>query len=266
MSTELVPVFAGEIAGCPVQLVDARLLHGFLEVVSKFADWIKNRIDDYGFLEDQDYVGVFLKNEKKPKGGRPAIDYHLTLDMAKELAMVERNEKGRQVRRYFIECERRAWSGIPNALHQLPETLTPSEQQGLQELVAYRATDWGEGKGKVIAEIWSRIHRKFRVAKYDQLPRTQLPDVTAYILGMDLRTPRPAIPATLPLFEGRPDSRVLVILHGNGRFTATSLTERHVLVDLDELLTLDRAMDAWRSFAQQRELSFYRVRTDPPAS
>lgn len=177
------------------------------------------------------------------------------------------------ITRFQNECDDVLWdhwsrhrvAPPPNALHQLPATLTPAEQQGLQELVAYRATDWGEGKGKVIAEIWSRVHRKFRVAKYDQLPRAQLPDVTAYILNMDLRTPRPAIPATLPLFEGRPDSRVLVILHGNGRFTATSLTERHVLVDLDELLTLDRAMDAWRSFAQQRELSFYRVRTDPPA-
>lgn len=108
MNNQLVPVFAGSIQGQTVQLVDARLLHDFLGVVSRFADWIKNRINEYEFAKDQDYVEVFLKNEKNPKGGRPSIDYHLTLDMAKELSMVERNEKGRQARRYFIECERQA--------------------------------------------------------------------------------------------------------------------------------------------------------------
>ncbi|HDZ5080399.1 TPA: antA/AntB antirepressor family protein [Campylobacter jejuni] len=74
----------------------------YLEVNSKFADWIKNRINQYDFIENQDYVikEVFT-------GRRPRKEYYVTLDMAKELCMVENNEKGRQARRYFIECEKR---------------------------------------------------------------------------------------------------------------------------------------------------------------
>ncbi|EJQ5727731.1 antA/AntB antirepressor family protein [Campylobacter coli] len=74
----------------------------YLEVNSKFADWIKNRINQYDFIENQDYIikEVFT-------GRRPRKEYYITLDMAKELCMVENNEKGRQARRYFIECEKR---------------------------------------------------------------------------------------------------------------------------------------------------------------
>ncbi|ENP7036543.1 antA/AntB antirepressor family protein [Campylobacter coli] len=74
----------------------------YLEVNSKFADWIKNRINQYDFIENQDYIikEVFT-------GRRPRKEYYVTLDMAKELCMVENNEKGRQARRYFIECEKR---------------------------------------------------------------------------------------------------------------------------------------------------------------
>ncbi|HFP7451723.1 TPA: antA/AntB antirepressor family protein, partial [Campylobacter coli] len=74
----------------------------YLEVNSKFTDWIKNRINQYDFIENQDYIikEVFT-------GRRPRKEYYVTLDMAKELCMVENNEKGRQARRYFIECEKR---------------------------------------------------------------------------------------------------------------------------------------------------------------
>ncbi|EAJ7556002.1 phage antirepressor Ant [Campylobacter jejuni] len=74
----------------------------YLEANSKFADWIKNRINQYDFIENQDYIikEVFT-------GRRPRKEYYVTLDMAKELCMVENNEKGRQARRYFIECEKR---------------------------------------------------------------------------------------------------------------------------------------------------------------
>lgn len=102
-NSNLIPVFSGLIANQAVQLCNARPLHAFLEVKSDFNNWIKNRITDYGFTENEDYIIVTERTL-----GRPRKEYHITLDMGKELAMVERNEKGRQVRRYFIECERRA--------------------------------------------------------------------------------------------------------------------------------------------------------------
>lgn len=88
------------------QAVSARELHDFLEVGTKFQDWIERRILEYEFAENQDFE-VFLKNEKNSNGGRPLKEYAISLDMAKELSMVERNEKGKQARKYFIECERR---------------------------------------------------------------------------------------------------------------------------------------------------------------
>ena len=110
MTTQLIPVFVGDIAGVQHQLVDARLLHSFLEVVSRFNDWISNRISEYDFLENQDFKS-FTKNLVKPQSGRPAQEYHLSLNMAKELSMVERNEKGKQARRYFIACEQQLLTG-----------------------------------------------------------------------------------------------------------------------------------------------------------
>ncbi|WP_375635122.1 MULTISPECIES: antA/AntB antirepressor family protein [unclassified Bartonella] len=86
-----------------VQTVNARDLHAFLEITSKFADWIKNRIKECNFRENIDFIG-FSKNLEK--GGRPSIEYYITLDMAKHLSMIERNDKGHEARQYFIKCER----------------------------------------------------------------------------------------------------------------------------------------------------------------
>ncbi|MGT3313932.1 antA/AntB antirepressor family protein, partial [Yersinia enterocolitica] len=106
MNTQLIPVFNGTISNEPTLLCNARDLHNFLGVGKVFASWITERISEYEFVENQDYV-IFSQNREKIGRGRPSIDYHLTLDTAKELAMVERNEKGRQIRRYFIECEKK---------------------------------------------------------------------------------------------------------------------------------------------------------------
>ena len=86
--------------------VNARDLHAFLESKQEFANWIKNRIEKYDLVENVDYV-VFDKSVKNPNGGRPQIEYALTIDAAKELSMVEGNEKGKQARKYFIACEQK---------------------------------------------------------------------------------------------------------------------------------------------------------------
>ena len=103
---ELIKLNQTKINDETVQTVNARELHTFLEVGKDFSTWLKNRIEQYDFVENQDFV-VFHKKGENPQGGRPSNDYYITLDMAKELAMVERNEKGKQARQYFIECERK---------------------------------------------------------------------------------------------------------------------------------------------------------------
>ncbi|MEN5278103.1 phage antirepressor KilAC domain-containing protein [Brucella sp. TWI432] len=105
MSNKKFPsVVNGQIGEGSIQTVNARELHSFLEVTTRFNDWINNRIRDFGFVENQDFVTL---TENLVSGGKRK-EFHLSLDMAKELSMVERNDKGKQARQYFIECERRA--------------------------------------------------------------------------------------------------------------------------------------------------------------
>ena len=101
-----------------IQLIDARELHRRLGVQTKFTNWFPRRVEEYRFDEGKDY---FIENQRSPKlasqvsthgGFRHRIDYHLTVNMAKELAMVERNEWGRKIRRYFIEMEKIAQQSI----------------------------------------------------------------------------------------------------------------------------------------------------------
>ena len=87
------------------QLVSARDLHEFLESRQDFSDWIKNRIEKFKFIENEDYA-IILGNSTKSTP-RPRKEYILKLDIAKELSMVENNEKGSQARKYFIEVEKK---------------------------------------------------------------------------------------------------------------------------------------------------------------
>ncbi|AQX00420.1 phage antirepressor KilAC domain-containing protein [Elizabethkingia anophelis] len=93
--------------------VSARELHLFLEIETRFNDWIK-RMFEYGFSENADYQ-VLLKNEYNPNGGRPETDYALSIDCAKEISMIQRSEKGKQARQYFIECEKKLKTQAPRS-------------------------------------------------------------------------------------------------------------------------------------------------------
>lgn len=84
--------------------VSARELHEFLEVDTQFTHWF-DRMKEYGFSENVDYE-VLAKNDYNPKGGRPATDYVLSLDMAKELCMIQRTQRGKEARQYFLQIEK----------------------------------------------------------------------------------------------------------------------------------------------------------------
>ena len=107
------------IDGNLVQTVNARDLHAFLGVATSFRDWIARRIAEYGFAEGKDFCSFLSESQ----GGRPAKEYALTLDMGKELAMVERTEKGKEARAYFIECERKAQSTDPMLMLNNPAAM-----------------------------------------------------------------------------------------------------------------------------------------------
>lgn len=130
---ELIKLTTSKIGNEAQQTVNARDLHDFLEVKSNFRDWIKNRIETVGFTEGVDFVS-FDKNLAKHEGGRPSIEYAISINMAKELAMLERNAKGKQARLYFIECEKVAKEAIAYGGFKVPKTMLEALQLAVQEL------------------------------------------------------------------------------------------------------------------------------------
>lgn len=99
---ELIKIYNGK-------LVNARELHTFLESKRKFSNWIKDRIDKYGYKENVDFFTsnkIVIRENSKRQGASKLKEYHITIDTAKEIAMIENNEKGREARLYFINAEK----------------------------------------------------------------------------------------------------------------------------------------------------------------
>lgn len=109
--TALIPVYQSTIGIQTIQTVNACDLHEFLAVKTRFDKWIERRIETYGFQEDRDFTTVNFD-----QGPVRTTEYHLSLDMAKELSMVERTAKGKEARQYFIECERQVLTSSPMPL------------------------------------------------------------------------------------------------------------------------------------------------------
>ena len=106
---EIIAINQTMINNAEVNSVSARDLHEVLESETKFADWIKRRLDETDAVLNADYIIISQKRETITEYGKKASisnEYILTTDIAKEIAMLERNEKGKQVRRYFIEVEK----------------------------------------------------------------------------------------------------------------------------------------------------------------
>lgn len=119
------------------KVVSARDLHEFLESKQDFSTWINARIKKYGFIENQEYT-TFHKVVERAK----RIEYALTVDAAKEIAMVEGNDKGKEARQYFIECEKRA-----NALMKV---MSPAEMLLFQ---AQRMVNMEKEQGEMKKQI-----------------------------------------------------------------------------------------------------------------
>lgn len=123
----LVPITETQLNGRLQQTVSAKALHNYLKVGNDFSTWIKGRIKEYGLIKNDDFL-IFdssefrnqsTNNEQQIKwttkrgGDRKSIDYILTIGTAKELAMIENNEKGRAIRKYFIRCEQHLKEIVP---------------------------------------------------------------------------------------------------------------------------------------------------------
>lgn len=159
---EMVKIFQYKIGDEEINSVNARELHKILKSKQEFANWIQNRLKVTMADENIDYIimemptnGVFdkvAKNStereevfnnsiKNPLGGRPAKEYIITLDLAKEFSMLEKNAKGKEIRQYFIQFERAARREFENFCKEIKRLTTEISNlrekiQILEDLVA----------------------------------------------------------------------------------------------------------------------------------
>lgn len=152
------------------QLVSARELYEFLEVKTKFIDWIKGRIKKYEFVENSDFILVSEKKEtNNPKNPYTELtDFIITIEMAKELSMVENNYKGKQARKYFIQCEKKL-KEVVNSQQSLP-------------------TDYLSALKALVASEEEKAIMKPKVEYYEDVlhPDTYVKMITATAIAKDL--------------------------------------------------------------------------------
>ncbi|HEF1315263.1 TPA: antA/AntB antirepressor family protein [Campylobacter jejuni] len=145
-----IQIYNDKTIGAEINSANAREIFQFLNSEQEYANWIKNRISHYDFIENQDYIIELVYTK-----GRPRKEYYVTLDMAKELCMVENNEKGRQARRYFIECEKR---------------LKNLEQEKMQKLAFHQSL----GYKSQLAQQKEHYENKIKALKYDLEKKKEL--------------------------------------------------------------------------------------------
>ena len=142
---DLITITKQTIGNDKVNAVDARELQVFLEVKSEFRNWIKNRIDGYGFVQGIDFIaGKFLP-------GSDQKDYTISIDMAKELSMVERNAKGKEARMYFIQMMKNA-ENLLESLEIVNYSSGGSNLVFMKDGVPYTSSN-------IIAERFSKNHK-----------------------------------------------------------------------------------------------------------
>ena len=132
--TNIIKVTKNEIGNAELNSVNAKEIHDYLQVKTRFDMWIGRAISKYDFKENIDFCTILGESS----GGRKATEYIVTMDMAKELAMLENNPKGKETRKYFINCEKELQKSSPYA--------------NLQEIVAFqkKQLDQLQGIGDIL--------------------------------------------------------------------------------------------------------------------
>ena len=174
----IVPTFTATIGGMEQTCVDARFLHAYLQNGDHFAGWMNSRLQKYGFEEGSDFECVSEKTEtQRANGQRGATvkkDYRISLDMAKELSMVENNDRGREARRYFIAMERKALElaqGVAPVAAPQPapssarEKLNAADNQHIKRIVWFTARNFRQQEAASHG-IWHHL----RQATYNPAP------------------------------------------------------------------------------------------------
>lgn len=214
----LIQITKNTINGAEINSVNAREIHEYLKVKTKFADWIKRAIEKYDFIENQDFI--VLKNGN---GTNAFIDYIVTLDMGKELAMLENNPKGKEIRKEFIEIEKKYYSQKPLTLddkisliaqgHQEVNTrllsvetevdylknkspilynqlkvLEDKRKSKTKQLVGYNPESNQSKKNysKTISRLTKKFKDKFNISRYADLPKDKFEDALLFLNNIEM--------------------------------------------------------------------------------
>ena len=207
--------------------VSARELHEFLKIETRFDIWF-NRMKEYGFVEKVDYEKIVSEvHVQKRTRTYEQVDYEITLDMAKEISMLQRSEKGKQARTYFINCEKKLREVVKKPLTTLEQLklhyLALDEQnkelkqvkadvtdlknnmplfniecKDLQQAVRAKGCEVLGGYGskayksnsirqKVYTDIQHQLKREFGVTRYEAIKRQYL--ATAHMIVENYTAP-----------------------------------------------------------------------------
>lgn len=148
--------------------VSGRELHEFLEIKTQYTKWFE-RMAEYGFVENQDFQAISQKRLTAQGNSTEYIDHVLTIDTAKEISMIQRNEKGKQARQYFIQVEK-AWNS-PEMIMKRALQIADRKVIDLQEQIAL-------DKPKVIfADAVSASHTSILVGELSKLLRQNGVDI-----------------------------------------------------------------------------------------
>ena len=203
----LIQITKNTINGAETNSVNAREIHDYLKVKTKFADWIKRAIEKYDFIENQDFI--VLKNGN---GTNAFIDYIVTLEMGKELAMLENNPKGKEIRKQFIDFELKGKSiiqqqsqeiqllqGMLNTISKMDSRVTELEQTrrlenwqekellDLKNKKVYELAEKHDFKNdesmikKLHTRVWKAFKNRFNIPRYNELPCLKLEDGKSFI-------------------------------------------------------------------------------------
>ncbi len=165
MTQELIPLTISAIGNEEQKTVNARDLHAFLEIGKDFSSWIKGNIEKYGFVEGLDFVKVPAKSSSPVLGSQEKIEYFLSLSMAKEIAMLTRNAKGKQARLYFIECEKIAKAKATPTQFQIPQTMQEALRLAADQMDKNAALQLENQK---LSDKTASLENKRRLRRHDR--------------------------------------------------------------------------------------------------
>jgi len=202
---ELIKIESNVIGNGAVNSVNSRDIHSSLWVKTPYSMWIQRAIEKYGFEENADFT---IHKTVISSSTKPQTDYIVTLDMAKELCMLDDSEMGKSYRRYFIEKEKEATRPmtiqeqiaiIAQGNQIIDERLTLLEQTKRLEAWQERALIDAKNKkvysfnpsdakntSKLHRAVWSHFKKRFNLPRYNELPSVKFEDGLSFINSITL--------------------------------------------------------------------------------